>query len=527
MCHAAIKLQPKVWEATLDLREDKSRSIYQLPDIVEATPTVGIYCGFYGPYSTGSGGHYYQASLTPKWVKAPRISVEWGENYPVFPKWIWERLDGFDEEFLGWGGNKIEFTRRLYALVSEGLLDAVLITSFLARHQPHTPSSEAMDKYQGQSRPTPEDVETAKFLMDNREANHIREARVYREIRNKVPWWRDKVALIEKALHKQASWKPETISVVIGTFSGGVHLLRQTLLALSKQDLPKHLYEIVVAIDGGDPSGLVRKAAEFSNGGPLIKIVESPRPHGNIPHRNHARNMGARAATGDLLFFIDNDFLLPPHALSHILTTHRRASANGRMVLTSVCLGALDMSPQSWLDEIAKVPSNTPVLPHNFPHCGGIYSGYIHEYVESSTASWIPRNNIKEGYPTLPRWLWRSLGGFDEAYLGWGGDKVDFVDRCKGLSKEGLLDIFLVRSVLALHQPHPVDVEAFTEGRLERCPALRKATVVSVSKELSERRKKTRKKNEFLHNQKKAGIMMGAIWWRNLVYRVCLEKPGV
>jgi hypothetical protein len=60
-----------------------------------------------------------------------------------------------------------------------------------------------------------------------------------------------------------------------------------------------------------------------------------------------------------------------------------------------------------------------------------------------------PKQPISEGYPCVDRRMWRALEGFDEAYLGWGRNKEEFVLRLNQIVPYRLL-----RSAAVLTQPH-------------------------------------------------------------------------
>lgn len=97
------------------------------------------------------------------------------------------------------------------------------------------------------------------------------------------------------------------ISVVVPTF-GRAALLRDCLESLQAQERPGPPYEIVVVDDGSaDDTRSVVETHARGDGTPLVRLLSQS--HGGL---NAARNLGASAARGELLAFIDDDVLTPP-----------------------------------------------------------------------------------------------------------------------------------------------------------------------------------------------------------------------
>ena len=121
------------------------------------------------------------------------------------------------------------------------------------------------------------------------------------------------------------SSKP-TVSVIIPVHNGGSNF-RRCLLSLAAAVPPPE--EIMVVADG-DSDGSWRMAEEF--GLRVIRLPVSRGPAG-------ARNAGAGAAKGEILFFVDADVTVPPDAIAQILSAFQQAPE------MSVLFGSYDDEP--------------------------------------------------------------------------------------------------------------------------------------------------------------------------------------
>ncbi len=172
-----------------------------------------------------------------------------------------------------------------------------------------------------------------------------------------------------------SSAKP-AISVIIPVHNGGVNF-RRCLSGLAAAVPPPS--EIIVVADGGT-DGSWRLAEEFDT-----QVLRMPVPEG--PAR--ARNLGARTAQGDLLFFIDADVALPPDAIGQVVDAFEREPE-----LTAV-FGSYDDAPAA-----------TNFLSQ--------YKNLLHHYVhqtarEEASTFWGACGAIR-------REVFLALGGFDERY---------------------------------------------------------------------------------------------------------------
>lgn len=169
---------------------------------------------------------------------------------------------------------------------------------------------------------------------------------------------------------------PLAISVVIPVRDGGPKF-RECLASLADV-LPASAEMIVVA--DGDTDGSWRVGEEFG-----AKVLRIPEPQG--PAR--ARNLGARAARGNILLFVDADVKIHPDAIQQIETAF-----SGDPHLTAL-FGSYDDEPGE----------------HNFL---SQYKNLFHHYVHQMSRE--EASTFWSGCGAIRRKVFMELGGFDESY---------------------------------------------------------------------------------------------------------------
>lgn len=167
------------------------------------------------------------------------------------------------------------------------------------------------------------------------------------------------------------------IAVIVPVHNGGVSFRR--CLASLAEAAPAPA-EIIVVVDGGN-DGSAQLAERFG-----AKVLRTPEARG--PAR--ARNLGAREAEGDILFFVDADVTIPIDALAQI------AEAFDNDPELAALIGSYDDMPSA-----ANFLSQYKNLFHH----------YVHQ-TASTTAStfWGACGAIR-------REVFLKLNGFDENYL--------------------------------------------------------------------------------------------------------------
>ena len=153
----------------------------------------------------------------------------------------------------------------------------------------------------------------------------------------------------------------------------------------------------------------------------------------NIPLAR-ARNTAARAATGDLLVFLDVDCIPHPELLDDYAA-------------------ATTMEDGVFMGEVGYLPNGATAQGIDYP-------AFDELAVKHSERAGPPLEAI--GYCEDYRCFWslnfalsaetfEKVGGFDESYVGYGGEDTDF-GRC--LTAAGI-DLWWVRGARAYHQYHP------------------------------------------------------------------------
>ncbi len=167
-----------------------------------------------------------------------------------------------------------------------------------------------------------------------------------------------------------------TVSVIVPVYNGGPDFARclESLRALSPAPA-----EIIV-IDDGSTDG-----SDCAAQHPAVTLLRTGRRLGPAA----ARNLGARAARGDLLFFVDADVTVPQAALDIVLHVFREAPE------VDAVIGSYDDAPA-------------------VSHLLSQYKNLLHHYVHQQSAD--------EGFTfwgacgVIRRDVFLELGGFDERY---------------------------------------------------------------------------------------------------------------
>lgn len=252
------------------------------------------------------------------------------------------------------------------------------------------------------------------------------------------------------------------VSFVFPAHPAAAERLRWSVAALQGQTVPVDRFECIVAVDGEDPERRIESVVAAASRPFRCEVVYSSRTPGleRVPHRNHARNAGCQVASGEWLWVLDADIIADTHAVEHLESV---AAVAARPLVVSPCLAEPACSPSEWLAAA--------------PAWAGRYvqwtsSGKLGRYRPGRPSSvHLPR--LIEGQPAFPRWLWEALGGYDERFLAWGGNKIELCRRLRFLDmQQGVLEVHLLTSCRFIHQPHEKDPLHFDRRWREHNDAL-------------------------------------------------------
>lgn len=211
------------------------------------------------------------------------------------------------------------------------------------------------------------------------------------------------------------------LSVVIPTMNKA-ELLRRTLAALMVQDPgPDRPWELVVVNDGSTDhtADLLAETAETQ---PRLRVVSPPQNVG----RARARNLGARAATGRWLLFIDDDIITPAGLLKAHLDLLERRPGCGVIGYAVTEAALIDAPHFHYLDSRGVARLEPGPAPARF---------------------FVTQN------ASVPREAFLAVGGFDEEFSTYGFEDMEVAFRMEDLAG--------VRFV-ALSEPVPCHVHHHT-----------------------------------------------------------------
>ena len=198
------------------------------------------------------------------------------------------------------------------------------------------------------------------------------------------------------------------ISVIIPLYNGG-EMFHRCLAALERCQPPPH--ETIIVADGpGDGSWLPAQQRGYRT----IVLDQRSGPA-------HARNVGAEAAEGDILLFIDADVLVPDDIVSRISAM---MTAQGGL---AAIIGSYDDSPTAQ-DTVSQYRN----LLHHFTHQHGM---------EDASTFWGACGAIR-------RAVFRSIGGFNPRYAQSSIEDIELGYRLK----EAGHAILLAKDLQVTHQ---------------------------------------------------------------------------
>ncbi|MFI5426542.1 glycosyltransferase family 2 protein [Aeromicrobium sp. UC242_57] len=224
-----------------------------------------------------------------------------------------------------------------------------------------------------------------------------------------------------------------TVTAVITVARGRHgHLHQQHLGLQSSTVAPDHYFVVAMGdpeLAGWDPGGTVR---------PTLRTLELD--DGRLPLAA-ARNLGARtalAAGADVLIFLDVDCIPAPD----LVATYRSAAEHPETRDDLLCgpVAYLPPAPAQGYD-LSRLSDLAPPHPARpAPPAGQVVTDHEGHQLFWSLSFAVSRRT------------WSTIGGFDEAYVGYGGEDTDFAQRAAARD----IPVSWVGGALSHHQHHPV-----------------------------------------------------------------------
>jgi len=179
-----------------------------------------------------------------------------------------------------------------------------------------------------------------------------------------------------------------TVSIVVPVYNCSA-TLRRCLSAVRQSSVPIH--EIIV-VDDGSSDNSVEIARSFG-----AQVLECARQSGPA----YARNRGARAASGDILLFIDADVLIRPDTIARVIETLGDTSLHG-------VFGSYDF---------------TPAAPEFFSQYKNLLHSWMHQNGRRSASTFWT------GCGAVHRDFFLASGGFDERWTRPSVEDIEFGAR--------------------------------------------------------------------------------------------------
>ncbi len=201
------------------------------------------------------------------------------------------------------------------------------------------------------------------------------------------------------------------ISVAVCSHNGG-HTIRECLEGLTRLEYPD--FEVIL-VDDGSTDDTATIAREFP-----IKLIQTEQRG-----LSNARNIAFRAATGEIVAYIDDDAFPDPHWLHYLALTFRHSQ--------HAAVGGPNIPPRSD-GNIAYCVAHAP-------------GGPTHVLLSDRVAEHIPGVNMAFRKNSL-----EALGGFDEQFWTAGDD----VDMCWRLQQKGWTIGFSPAAVVWHHRRNSV-----------------------------------------------------------------------
>lgn len=174
-----------------------------------------------------------------------------------------------------------------------------------------------------------------------------------------------------------------------------------------------------------------------------------------LGRRSAARNLGTRCLRTDVILYLDGDMLLGPGYVEAIRSHHAGLE---RIYVRGSRFGFPESRQRRGIESCLNAVSG-PVIPPatGTPRYVVVPATHVPEHLHGHAYvdrwEWCASNNLSVRAEHVSR-----IGGWDEGFVGWGEEDMDFSFR---LHQSGLTPVLLLDPAAAcLHLDHPVDHDA-------------------------------------------------------------------
>jgi len=260
---------------------------------------------------------------------------------------------------------------------------------------------------------------------------------------------------------------PSTVSIIIPFYERLTHLTR----CLNSLSFSQNDFDEVIVTDDGSSDEVVAGLKK------IIASFDFPIRHVWQPHQGFrvaaARNNGVRAANGSYLLFFDCDFLILPGTVR----AHLNRARKGRFVAgnckylsrqQSETLSASQLTPPR-LAELYAAESSAELWKDHFR--------YIRRTLRIRLGLAPAEKQCLGGHFSIHREDFERVNGYDENFVGWGGEDEDLGIRlvkagihcCSALPYAKVLHVWHPKELGNKHWQTGPNMAYFQENRPWRC----------------------------------------------------------
>lgn len=244
-------------------------------------------------------------------------------------------------------------------------------------------------------------------------------------------------------------WPRRSATVVLPVYNRR-DILEKTLCGLLHQTYPRELFDVVIADDGSHdhPEALVHT---FSDGLRLSIVRQADEGF----RAAGVRNLGMRAAQGEVIVLLDCDMLPAPTHLEETMKWFHTGEQPVVVIGDRIFINSDDVSAEQvrqdmrCIEALEPIAAPSAVRDPKYPTRDWRHTHY--ERYRGLKDHTSPYQFAASGNLAFFRRDALAIGGFDESYTKWGGEDVEFGYR---LYRRGAYFVPEVKAA-AYHQDHP------------------------------------------------------------------------